>query len=129
MKTISQRIGGITGFAVQQLAMSKENADEIAADINAEIQKGIANPESYPEAVEDAAELLKSTTTNEHIKEMIDAVADLAVHEQGESWFDEFGDAWSALSEGMKARRERRNAEKESESTSADETGSDDSNS
>jgi len=129
MKTIPQRIGGITGFTVNLFQKNDADVKSIAADINAEIEKGIANPESYPEAVEDAAELLKSTTTNHHVKEMIDAVADLAVHEPDESWFDEFGDAWSALSEGMKARRERRKAEKESESTSADETGSDDSNS
>lgn len=109
-KTLAQRIGGVTGFAVAQLP---EQSESFAAEVSAEIEKGIADPESYPEAVEDAAEILKSCTKSEHLKAMIDQVADLAVHEDDESWFDEFGDAWQALSNGLKSRRERRNSEKD----------------
>lgn len=109
-KTIAQRIGGLAGFTISQLP---EQSEDFAAEVAVEVEKGIADPESYPEAIEDAAELLKSCTKNENLKEMIDQVADLAVHENDESWFDEFGDAWKALTNGLKARRERKQSEKD----------------
>lgn len=109
-KTLAQRIGGIAGFAISQLPEQSEN---FAAEVAVEIEKGIADPETYPEFVDDAAGLLKSTTKNQHAHEMIDALADLLVHEDDESWFDEFGDAFRTFTEGMKARRERKKSEKE----------------
>lgn len=109
-KTLAKRIGNVAGFAINQLPEKDEN---FAAEVAVEIENGIENPVEYPEAVEDAAEILKSTTKNENLKEMIDQVADLAVHENDESWFDEFGDAWKALTTGLKARRERKKSEKD----------------
>lgn len=108
-KTIAKRIGNIAGFVINQMPEKDEN---FAAEVAVEVENGIENPVDFPEAVEDAAELLKSTTKNENLKAMIDQVADLAVHENDESWFDEFGDAWQALTTGLKARRERKQSEK-----------------
>lgn len=111
-KTLATRIGNVTGFIIHNIPESAQTTGE---EILAGVNKGITEPVEYPEAIDDAAEILKACTKNEAIKDIIDAAADLAVHEDGETWADDIADAISVLKNAGKANRDKRRADRKGE--------------
>ncbi len=105
---LAQRIGRLGAFAISQTSNANDN--DFVTNVIEEFEAANAAPPAYPEAVEDAGEILKSFTENQALKDLVDSVVDLAVHDDDERWHEEIADAIKAFNNALRATKNRRRA-------------------
>lgn len=99
--TNAQLVANVVAYIVSKTPQSASTTvnDQIVA-INEALAK---EPPTLPQAIENLGELIKRSSDNEHVHDLIDAAIDLSVYEPGESLSDDIKTALAALSSGVKA--------------------------
>lgn len=102
-KQIGYQLGKIGGY-VLDVTHTKEDDNFLDG-----FWEGIDEEATYQNAVTGVQELIKGITKDKEVKQIADALADLAVTEDGENVFTEFKELWTVLSGVIKEMKKKKN--------------------
>lgn len=103
---ITPEIAILLAFAIQ------ESGQAIISEVVAESQK-LTEPVTQQQALLSGLQIVAKSTTNEHLKELAEAIADLVVVDEGENAVDDFKTVINVILDAAKAAKEARKTAKE----------------